>query len=178
MLVLALQDQWLIFASGVDVHWKICTKTTGDTKKRLQPCSCLAFPAARKPGSYQWFEIQDNIGCLRTEVKIILIEDLDSTNVRVPCARLLLGNTSYFIPAWRFICRCTFLPAKLDLFSAAAGEFLTKARRLVCLNRKVWNFPHPSPLLGGAVMVRAAGGAHPGCTGRTPPGRLHAPFFR
>ncbi|MDQ3258248.1 MAG: hypothetical protein M3R15_30915, partial [Acidobacteriota bacterium] len=53
------QDLWLIFTRrGIDIKkYPAIEKHLKQFKSQLMP----GVPGGRKPGSYEWFEIQDNI---------------------------------------------------------------------------------------------------------------------
>ncbi|MBM4094411.1 MAG: hypothetical protein FJ276_34135, partial [Planctomycetes bacterium] len=93
------QDQWLIFTRrGCDIRkYPAIHEYLKQFKKQLMPGAA----GGRKPGSYEWYEIQDNIAyyeefdrpkVVSTKVSIRPTFALD----RQGC---FLGNTSYFIPA-------------------------------------------------------------------------------
>ncbi len=97
--VLAPREQWLIFTRrGCDIRkYPAIRDHLKQFKGQLMP----GVPGGRKPGSYEWFEIQDNIAYWQEFEKPKVI----STKVSVRPTFALdekgcyLGNTSYFIPA-------------------------------------------------------------------------------
>jgi hypothetical protein len=99
---LALQDQWLIVTRrGCDIQrYPAIHEHLKRFKRQLIP----GVPGGRKPGSYQWFEIQDNIAYWQEFEKVKII----STKISIRPTFALdnqgcyLGNTSYFIPAGDF----------------------------------------------------------------------------
>ena len=95
----APQDQWLIFTRrGIDIKkYPAIQAYLKQFIKQLTP----GISEGRKPGSYEWFEIQDNIAywkefekpkIVSTKVSIRPTFALDATGC-------YLGNTAYFLPA-------------------------------------------------------------------------------
>lgn len=66
-------------------------------KKRLMP----GVPGGRKPGSYEWYEIQDNIAYWEEfeEPKIVYPDIYEHQAFAWDADGHFLGNTCYFIPA-------------------------------------------------------------------------------
>ena len=94
----APQDMWLIFTRrGIDIKkYPAIHEHLKPFRKQLTP----GVPGGRKPGSYEWYEIQDNIAYWQEfETPKIVYQDIaryfgmswDDTNS-------YLGNTCYFIP--------------------------------------------------------------------------------
>jgi adenine-specific DNA-methyltransferase len=95
---LAPQDQWLIFTRrGIDIKkFPAVHEYLKQFKKQLTP----GTDGGRKPGSYEWYEIQDNIAywkkfettkIISTKISIRPTFAFDTTNC-------YLGNTAYFLP--------------------------------------------------------------------------------
>ena len=92
------QDQWIIFTRrGTDIgRYPAIQKHLCQFRRELSP----GKTGGRKPGSYEWYEIQDNIAywqefekwkIISTKISIRPTFAIDSDNS-------YLGNTSYFIP--------------------------------------------------------------------------------
>ncbi|MCZ7640403.1 MAG: hypothetical protein M5U12_32725 [Verrucomicrobia bacterium] len=100
--VIAPQQQWLIFTRrGTDIrHYPAILIYLKQFKTQLMP----GVPGGRKSGSYEWFEIQDNIAYWQEFERAKLV----STKVSIRPTFALditgcyLGNTSYFIPAGHY----------------------------------------------------------------------------
>ncbi len=96
---LAPQGQWLIFTRrGCDIRkYPAIHDYLKQFKKQLTP----GVPGGRKPGSYEWFEIQDNIAYFEEFEKPKVVSTKVSIRPTFALDRedCYLGNTSYFIPA-------------------------------------------------------------------------------
>jgi hypothetical protein len=96
---LAPQDQWLIFTRrGCDIRrFPAIHEHLKQFKKQLTP----GTSGGRKPGSYEWFEIQDNIAYFEEFEKPKVVSTKVSIRPTFALDRqgCYLGNTSYFIPA-------------------------------------------------------------------------------
>ncbi|MHA1215608.1 MAG: Eco57I restriction-modification methylase domain-containing protein, partial [Candidatus Hodarchaeales archaeon] len=72
------EDKWIIFARrGIDItKYPAIKEHLSRWKLKLQPKKHRADPEGRKPGSYKWYEIQDNTSyyLIFNEVKIIYPE--------------------------------------------------------------------------------------------------------
>jgi hypothetical protein len=93
------QSQWLIFTrkgSSIETLPAI-EKHLSQFKEHLLP----GAPGGRKPGTYQWFEIQDNIAYWRefTKPKIVSTKISIRPTFAFDETGHYLGNTSYFFPA-------------------------------------------------------------------------------
>jgi TaqI-like C-terminal specificity domain/Eco57I restriction-modification methylase len=93
------QDQWIIFTRrGIDIEkFPAIQKHLRQFKKELSP----GTPGGRKPGSYEWFEIQDNIAYWEEfeKTKIISTKISIRPTFAIDTDKSYLGNTSYFFSA-------------------------------------------------------------------------------
>lgn len=93
------QDQWIIFTRrGIDIaRYPAIQRYLQQFKKELSP----GKPGGRKPGSYEWFEIQDNIAYWQEfeKTKIISTKISIRPTFAIDSDRCYLGNTSYFVSA-------------------------------------------------------------------------------
>ena len=94
----APQDQWLIFTRrGTDIRkYPAIQEYLKQFKKQLTP----GVTGGRKPGSYEWFEIQDNIAYWQEfeKPKIISTKVSIRPTFALDAAGCYLGNTAYFLP--------------------------------------------------------------------------------
>lgn len=93
------QDQWLIFTRrGIDINkYPAIHNYLKTFKKRLTP----GVPGGRKPGSYKWYEIQDNIAYWQEfdQPKIVYQDIARYFGMAWDDSGAFLANTCYFIPA-------------------------------------------------------------------------------
>jgi hypothetical protein len=93
------QDQWIIFTRrGIDIgRYPAIQRHLCQFKKELSPGKL----GGRKPGSYEWFEIQDNIAYWQEfeKIKIISTKVSIRPTFAIDSDSCYLGNTSYFFPA-------------------------------------------------------------------------------
>ncbi|MCH9056647.1 Eco57I restriction-modification methylase domain-containing protein [Synechococcus sp. PCC 6716] len=92
------QDLWLIFTRrGIDIQqYPAIHKYLLQFKDRLTP----GIPGGRKLGSYQWYEIQDNIAYWQEfeRSKIIYPDIYEHQSFAFDTNGFFSGNTCYFIP--------------------------------------------------------------------------------
>jgi adenine-specific DNA-methyltransferase len=92
------QDLWLIFTRrGIDImKYPAIHEHLKPLKKRLTP----GVPGGRKPGSYEWYEIQDNITYWQEfeQPKIVYQDIARYYGMAWDDSGAFLGNTCYFIP--------------------------------------------------------------------------------
>jgi hypothetical protein len=90
------QDQWIIFTRrGTEIEKYPAIKShLLQFKKRLSPGSA----GGRKPGSYEWYEIQDNIAYWQEfeKTKIVSTKISIRPTFAIDSNGSYLGNTSYF----------------------------------------------------------------------------------
>jgi len=95
------QDSWLIFTRrGVDItKYPAIHAYLKQFKKRLTP----GVSAGRKPGNYEWYEIQDNTAYWTEfeKPKVISTKISIRPTFAVDMDGFFLGNTSYFMPTGR-----------------------------------------------------------------------------
>ena len=91
-------DEWLIFTRrGCDVRkYPVIHNYLKQFKEQLTP----GIPGGRKPGSYKWFEIQDNIAYWQRfeQTKIVSTKVSIRPTFAIDTSGCYLGNTSYFFP--------------------------------------------------------------------------------
>ena len=90
-------EQWLIFTRrcGLNIDdFPAIKKHLGQFKKQLMP----GVDGGRKPGSYEWFEIQDNIAYWQefSKPKIVSTKVSIRPTFAIDTDESYLGNTSYF----------------------------------------------------------------------------------
>lgn len=92
------QDLWLIFTRrGIDINkYPAIHEYLKKFKKPLTP----GIPGGRKPGSYEWYEIQDNIAYWKEfeSVKILSTKVSIRPSFAIDAESCYLGNTAYFVP--------------------------------------------------------------------------------
>ena len=92
------QDIWLIFTRrGVDIKkYPAILKHLSHFKKRLTP----GIPGGRKPGSYEWYEIQDNIAYWQEfeQHKIVYPDIAYEPNFTIDSNQLYPDCTLFLIP--------------------------------------------------------------------------------
>lgn len=92
------QDLWLIFTRrGIDIKkYPAIHEHLNLFKKRLMP----GVPGGRKPGSYEWYEIQDNIAYWQEfeRPKIVYQDIARYYGMAWEESAAFLANTCYFIP--------------------------------------------------------------------------------
>lgn len=92
------QDLWLIFTRrGIDIaKYPAIRDYLLQFKDRLMP----GAPGSRKPGSYEWYEIQDNIAYWKEfgKVKIVYPDIYEHQSFAIDKEGFLSANTTYFIP--------------------------------------------------------------------------------
>jgi type I restriction-modification system DNA methylase subunit len=90
------QDQWIVFTRrGIDIEKYLAIKAyLWQFKKQLSP----GIPGGRKPGSYEWYEIQDNIAYWQEfeKTKIVSTKISIRPTFAIDSTSSYLGNTSYF----------------------------------------------------------------------------------
>jgi hypothetical protein len=95
---IAKPEQWLIFTRrGTEIEkYPAVEAHLGSHRNRLTP----GVPGGRKPGSYQWFEIQDNIAYWQefSRPKIVSTKVSIRPTFAFDAAGSYLGNTAYFFP--------------------------------------------------------------------------------
>jgi len=95
------RGQWIIFVRrGTDIsRYPAIEKHLRQFKTGLSP----GRPGGRKPGSYKWYEIQDNIAYWKEfeKTKIISTKISIRPTFAIDSNSRYLANTSYFIPATR-----------------------------------------------------------------------------
>lgn len=93
---IAEPEQWLLFTRrGTDIEkYPAVEAHLGRHRSRLMP----GVPGGRKPGSYQWFEIQDNIAYWQefSRPKIVSTKVSIRPTFAFDAAGSYLGNTAYF----------------------------------------------------------------------------------
>ncbi|MFO1489493.1 MAG: TaqI-like C-terminal specificity domain-containing protein [Kiritimatiellia bacterium] len=93
------QDLWLIFTRrGIDIKkYPAIHSHLKQFRKRLTP----GVPGGRKPGSYEWYEIQDNIAYWQEfeQPKIIYPDIYKHQSFAWDVQGFFSGNTTYFIPS-------------------------------------------------------------------------------
>ena len=96
-------DLWLIFTRrGVDIHhYPAILNHLSHYKSELMP----GVPGGRKPGSYAWYEIQDNVAYWQEfeQPKILYPDIYEHQSFTIDQHGFYAGNTCYFIPteeAW------------------------------------------------------------------------------
>lgn len=93
------QDVWLIFTRrGIDIEkYPAIHEHLKPFKKRLMP----GVPGGRKPGSYEWYEIQDNIAYWEEfeHPKIVYQDIARYFGMAWDDSGAYLANTCYFIPS-------------------------------------------------------------------------------
>lgn len=91
-------DMWLIFTRrGIEIEkYPAILRHLKPLKARLTP----GIPGGRKPGSYEWYEIQDNIAYWQEfETSKIVYQDIARYfGMAWDDSGAYLGNTCYFIP--------------------------------------------------------------------------------
>ena len=91
-------DLWIIFTRrGCNIEdYPAVHEHLKQFKRRLLP----GEPGGRKPGVYQWYEIQDNIAYWREfeRPKVVSTKISIRPTFAVDAEQYFLGNTSYFIP--------------------------------------------------------------------------------
>ena len=89
---------WLIFARrGIDIgRYQAVLKHLSQYRKRLMP----GVPGGRKPGSYEWYEIQDTVAYWQEfeTPKIIYPDIYQHQSFAFDTSGALGANTCYFIP--------------------------------------------------------------------------------
>lgn len=92
------QDLWLIFTRrGIDIKkYPAILEHLRPLKKRLMP----GVPGGRKPGSYKWYEIQDNIAYWREfeQPKIIFSRFVDRPSFAYDREGYFVNNALWLIP--------------------------------------------------------------------------------
>lgn len=92
------QDLWLIFTRrGIDIKkYPAILEHLKPFRKRLTP----GVPGGRKPGSYEWYEIQDSIDYWREfeQPKVVYPDIYEHQSFAWDTTGAFLGNTCYFIP--------------------------------------------------------------------------------
>lgn len=93
------QKQWIIFTRrGIEIKkYPAIERHLQQFKKELTP----GKPGGRKPGSYEWYEIQDNIAYWRDfeTAKIVSTKISIRPTFALDEDKSYLGNTSYFVSA-------------------------------------------------------------------------------
>jgi hypothetical protein len=93
------QDQWIIFTRrGTQIQkYPAIARHLLQFQKELTP----GKPGGRKPGSYEWFEIQDNIAywCEFEELKIVSTKISIRPTFALDEHNCYIANTSYFFSA-------------------------------------------------------------------------------
>lgn len=91
-------DLWLIFTRrGINIQqYPAIYNHLKQYKERLMP----GVSGGRKPGSYQWYEIQDNIAYWQEfeQPKILYPDIYEHQSFTVDIDKFYCGNTCYFIP--------------------------------------------------------------------------------
>ncbi|GAB4424743.1 MAG: hypothetical protein OHK0015_03890 [Chloroflexi bacterium OHK40] len=94
----APQDLWLIFTRrGIDItHYPAILRHLSQYKDELMP----GVPGGRKPGSYQWYEIQDNVAYWQEfeQPKILYPDIYEHQSFTYDRDKYYAANTCYFIP--------------------------------------------------------------------------------
>jgi hypothetical protein len=92
------QDLWLIFTRrGIDIKkYPAVHEYLKPFKKRLMP----GVPGGRKPGSYEWYEIQDNIAYWQEfeQPKVLYPDIYEHQSFAWDEQGFYAANTCYFIP--------------------------------------------------------------------------------
>uniref|UniRef100_UPI003220437B Eco57I restriction-modification methylase domain-containing protein n=1 Tax=Paracoccus sp. TaxID=267 RepID=UPI003220437B len=92
------QDLWLIFTRrGINIKdYPAIHAYLKPFKSRLMP----GVPGGRKPGSYEWYEIQDNIAYWQEfeQPKIVYPDIYEHQTFAFDTSGAYFGNTCYFIP--------------------------------------------------------------------------------
>lgn len=104
--VIDYQDLWLIFTRrGIDIKkYPAIRNYLLQFKERLTP----GIPGGRKSGSYEWYEIQDNIAYWQEfeRSKIIYPDIYEHQSFAIDVKGFFSGNTCYFIPTGElWLCR-------------------------------------------------------------------------
>jgi hypothetical protein len=134
----AAAKRWLIFARrGVDIDE---VPTIRDHLKRFRPRLLPGGPGGRKPGSYEWYEIQDTTAYWREFEKPKLLSTKMSIRptFAVDTSGCFPGNTAYVVPASE---QALFLAAILN-----SRVFLAYARRTFVDKRNGWYEVQPDAL--------------------------------
>jgi hypothetical protein len=103
--VINYPDLWLIFTRrGIDINqYPAILNYLSQYRERLTP----GIQGGRKAGSYQWYEIQDNIAYYKEfeENKIVYPDIYEHQSFAIDQINFYYGNTCYFIPTEkRFLC--------------------------------------------------------------------------
>ncbi|HXG23511.1 MAG TPA: TaqI-like C-terminal specificity domain-containing protein [Chthonomonadales bacterium] len=92
------QDLWLIFTRrGINIrNYPAIHEYLKPFKKRLMP----GVPGGRKPGRYEWYEIQDTVDYWREfeQPKVIYPDIYEHQSFAWDTAGFYAANTTYFIP--------------------------------------------------------------------------------
>ena len=92
------QDLWLIFTRrGIDIKaFPAVHAYLKPYQQRLTP----GVPGGRKPGSYEWYEIQDNIAYWQefNQPKIVYPDIYEHQTFAFDTEGYFFGNTCYFVP--------------------------------------------------------------------------------
>ena len=95
-------DRWLIFTRrGTDINdFPAVKRYLSQFKMDLTPREAGASGPGRKPGTYEWFEIQDNIAYWRAfeQTKIVWPDISKLPRFSMDHAGHYLGNTGFLIP--------------------------------------------------------------------------------
>ena len=96
--VVDYQDLWIVFTRrGIDIEkYPAILKYLSQFKERLTP----GISGGRKAGSYEWYEIQDNVAYWQefSQSKIIYPDIYEHQSFTIDEDNFFLGNTCYFIP--------------------------------------------------------------------------------
>ncbi|NWF65815.1 MAG: Eco57I restriction-modification methylase domain-containing protein, partial [Chloroflexi bacterium] len=138
------QDLWLIFTRrGINIKkYPAIYEHLLPFKKRLMP----GAPGGRKPGSYEWYEIQDNIAYWQEfeQPKIVYQDIARYFGMAWDDSGSYLANTCYFIPRAAKWLLATLLSSAMQFYvrkviGSDEGGFI----RLFSIH--VEKFPIPSP---------------------------------
>jgi hypothetical protein len=96
------EGRWLVFTRrGIEINKYPAVKSyLGQFKAQLTPRQDGAAGPGRKPGSYEWFEIQDNIAYWESfeQPKIVWPDISKMPRFSMDYGKHFLGNTGFIIP--------------------------------------------------------------------------------
>jgi hypothetical protein len=117
------QDLWLIFTRrGINIKkYPAIYEHLLPFKKRLMP----GTPGGRKPGSYEWYEIQDNIAYWQEfeQPKVLYPDIYEHQSFTWDERGFLAANTCYFIPTREKWMTALLNSQTVEWFYASSGMF-------------------------------------------------------